>query len=119
MNMQAVKIRAIFVVAMFLGLSVVMLHRTSAQQSVAQSSPAITHSSVDGAAPVLLPTITVRPSAAEIAAAMKGEDTDNDQLTFINTSQSQTLYDAVSLPSLRLDMPYYSFGKVLPRVSKE
>jgi hypothetical protein len=24
-----------------------------------------------------------------------------------------------SLPTLRLDMPYYSFGKVLPRVGKE
>jgi hypothetical protein len=24
-----------------------------------------------------------------------------------------------SLPSLRLDMPYYSFGKLLPRVGKE
>lgn len=66
----------------------------------------------------ILSTITVQPSAEEIAAAMHatavaqiGDDEEE--------GISNTLARAVTEPHrLRLDMPYYSFGKALTRSSK-
>ena len=69
----------------------------------------------------MLPTISVRPSAAEIAAALNDDTSSYDDAPkFTKAAQERQLLDTtVSLRSLRLDMPYYSFGKALPRVSKE
>jgi hypothetical protein len=125
-NMQALLIRAVVLLIMCLGISVAMIRHNPAQASLAQAPAAVsarlTTATTALPAAVLpttvLPTINVRPSAAEIAAAMN-DDTD-DAPKFINASQQQPLFDATtSLRSLRLDMPYYSFGKALPRVSKE
>ena len=66
-----------------------------------------------------LPTVSVRPTAAEIADAMR-EDSSFQVAHAISTSHTRVSRSASpTLPSLGLDMPYYSFGKALPRVSKE
>jgi hypothetical protein len=66
---------------------------------------------------VELPTVSVRPTAAEIADAMR-EDSTFQVAHAIATSHTRSSR-APTLPSLGLDMPYYAFGKALPRVSKE
>lgn len=69
--------------------------------------------------PVTLSTIHVRPTAAEFAAASAPQN--NRARLFIDVALPDL--PSTSSPSLRglsIDMPYYSFGKVLPRVgSKE
>lgn len=124
MNMHAVLIRASVLLVMCLGLSIAMTHQNPEQASRMPTpavAPARSMTSTASLPMVVLPTITVRPSAAEIAAAMSGEARQFDATpTFIETAQEQPIFDTtVSLRRLRLDMPYYSFGKVLPRVSKE
>jgi hypothetical protein len=65
---------------------------------------------------VELPTVSVRPTATEIADAMR-EDSTFQVAHAIATSHTRS--SRAPTLSLGLDMPYYSFGKALPRVSKE
>jgi hypothetical protein len=130
-NMQAVLIRAVVLLVMCLGFSIAMIGHKPAQASLAQSpaaTPARATTTVAIVQPpmvvvptTMLATISVRPSAAEIAAAMNEDSSSlDDAPKFTKASQKRPLLDStVSLRSLRLDMPYYSFGKALPRVSKE
>jgi hypothetical protein len=65
----------------------------------------------------ILSAITVQPSAEEIDAAMRGADVaqaaeDNDR------DFGSALHVVTGPHRLRLDMPYYSFGKILTRDSK-
>jgi hypothetical protein len=122
MNMQAVLIRATIMLIMCFGISIALTARNSVptnQHAAVAVVRAAVASSREPA--VVLPTISVRPSAAEIAAAMNGDITEFDDASdFVSAAQDQPIFNtAVSLRSLRLDMPYYSFGKALPRVSKE
>ncbi len=130
-NMQAVLIRAVVLLVMCLGFSVAMVGHKPAQASLA-STPAAAPGHIAAAVATLqapmvvmpttvLPTISVRPSAAEVAAAMNDDASSFDDVPkFAKAAQERPLFDTtVSLRSLRLDMPYYSFGKALPRVSKE
>jgi hypothetical protein len=124
MKMQAVLIRAAIVLAMGLCLSVVMFDRAPRTQQMPVHAPAVAAAAeIASTTPiVVLPTVTVRPSALELAAAMRGDRTDqidDEQISNTGETQRTGLYDAVSFSGLRLDMPYYSFGKVLPHVSKE
>jgi hypothetical protein len=65
---------------------------------------------------ILLPTVTVRPGAAEIAAA---KALDARALgSGVVVVAMHTLSGGL-LPRTNLDMPYYSFGKSVYRVSKE
>jgi hypothetical protein len=126
MNMQAVLVRATVMLLTCFGVSVAM---TAARNPALAANPhaavvTSTHAAAATASrepAVVLPTISVRPSAAEIAAAMNGETTEFDDVPdFVHANNDRPLFNtAVSLRSLRLDMPYYSFGKALPRVSKE
>jgi hypothetical protein len=131
-NMQAVLIRAAVLLVMCLGFSIAMIGHKPAQANLVQapvaaaaratSAVAAEHPPMIVTPTTMLPTISVRPSAAEIAAAMNDDTSsfDEDAPKFIKAAQQRPLFDTtVSLRSLRLDMPYYSFGKVLPRVSKE
>ncbi|MDR3385567.1 MAG: hypothetical protein P4L92_00825 [Rudaea sp.] len=124
MNMQALLIRATMLFIMGFGLTIAMTHQNPAQGKL-PAAPTVATMNVAVAttqAPaVVLPTINVRPSAAEIAAAMNGETTEFDEVPdFVDAARNRPMFDTtVSLRSLRLDMPYYSFGKALPRVSKE
>jgi hypothetical protein len=127
-NMQAVLIRAIVLLVMCLGFSIAIMSHKPAQATLVRAPAAAAAHAVAMAQPpmvvmptTVLPTISVRPSAAEIAAAMKDDTNAVDNAPkFIKAAQERQLFDTtVSLRSLRLDMPYYSFGKVLPGVSKE
>lgn len=114
MNMQAVVIRSILILAMSLGVGVVALSRSHPQPQVAHVPAAAANE------PVTLPTISVRPSAADIAAALESQD-DFAAAAYI---QDAALLDyqarnRTRLPGLHLEMPYYSFGKTLTRVSKD
>jgi len=120
-TMHAVVVRGILIVAMSMGLCVAIVHRAYTAQpyspvttvSVAKRAP------LGQPAPVVLPTINVRPTAADIAAAMESAD-DQAVASFIEAASMQTFSSRATLPSLHLDMPYYSFGKAaLQRVSKE
>lgn len=66
--------------------------------------------------PTLLPTVTVRPGPAEIAAA-KALDSGTQRVGAVVVAM-HTLGGGL-LPRSTLDMPYYSFGKSAYRVSKE
>ncbi|MBL0165119.1 MAG: hypothetical protein IPP82_16105 [Xanthomonadales bacterium] len=60
-----------------------------------------------------LPVVLVRPTPAQLA--------DANAAVAVTTSASSTASPLVSaaLPHVRLDMPYYSFGKMLPNVIKD
>jgi hypothetical protein len=99
-------------------------HAVSATQSaqVSAASPKAAAVSTRLSAIVELPTIDVRPSAEDMADAAR--QTDVRMLAAAHSvpvvAHAQLMHTvAPSLPSLGLDMPYYSFGKALPRVSKE
>jgi hypothetical protein len=117
-NMQAVMIRGILIVAMSMALCVAVIHRAYTQPQFSTGMPTLARATLGQPAPVVLPTISVRPTAADIASALESED-DEAAAAFIEASQVQSLGSRASLPGLHLDMPYYSFGKALPRVSKE
>jgi hypothetical protein len=122
MNMHAVFIRGILIVAFSMGLCVAMLHRayTPRPLQIATAVPArIAAPRIVGQpAAVVLPTVRVRPTAADIAAALESTD-DVAAAAYIEAASVAPLGGHASLPGLHLDMPYYSFGKTLPRVSKE
>ena len=107
----------------FIGLSVAMVNRHPVAQTLPQNALAVAAQPAPIAQePVLLPTIVVRPSAADLAEAMRDENADSDESpTLIEAAKTRTFYDTIApvLPNVRLDMPYYSFGKMLPHVSKE
>ena len=66
---------------------------------------------------VTLPTVEVRPLAARVAGAKA--PVVSKGVAAERLDDTATAPHAVTAPTLRLDMPYYSFGKVLPRVGKE
>lgn len=60
-----------------------------------------------------LPLVLVRPSMEQLATAP-------ELASLISTSTSgSTPTASAGLPHVRLDMPYYSFGKMLPNVIKD
>jgi len=123
MNMHAVFIRGILLVAFSMGLCVALLHRAYSPvpaQIAATAAPVATQRTVVGQpAAVVLPTIRVRPTAVEVAAALASADDATAAAYYIRAAAVAPLGSHASLPGLHLDMPYYSFGKTLPRVSKE
>ena len=62
---------------------------------------------------VTLPEVTVRPSADDIALAQAKPIAEQPRMA------GPMRLAAGSAPRLSFDMPYYSFGKVLPQVSRE
>lgn len=119
MSMQALMVRAVLLAMIGLGLSVAMLNRP--EQIATPKTAAVNVQSfhaVAAAAPVTLPTISVRPTLAELSAAENGPDS---QMTPASATKSATRSRSASsssgsLPSLGLDMPYYSLGRSLPHV---
>jgi hypothetical protein len=112
MNMNAMLIRSsiLMVVALILAFSAAR-PRAHAQSFAVPAQ----HALATANAPVLLPTVTVRPSAADLAEAQQGD------AELIEATDANVVYDTLSpsMPSLRMDMPYYSFGKALRRGVKE
>lgn len=62
----------------------------------------------------VLPLVIVRPSAEERATALELAATDDHLVRGDGTSITGDL-----LPRARLDVPYYSFGKLMPGTSKD
>ncbi|HJU40011.1 MAG TPA: hypothetical protein VJ724_10595, partial [Tahibacter sp.] len=63
---------------------------------------------------VSLPEVTVRPSAEDLALA-HAEPVAASRAALPGPAK----FTANASPRLAFDMPYYSFGKVLPQVSRE
>ena len=68
---------------------------------------------------VTLPTIYVRPSTDEMAAALQVENSDFQTVRVSSASLAPATDRQTALPAFRLSMPYYSFGKALRHVSKD
>ena len=114
MNMTSLLVRALMLAVFATGvITVAAFNRDERPAAPVTHAVAVRAAS----ATVELPTVSVRPTAAEIADAMR-EDSSFQVAHAISTSHTRSSR-APTLPSLGLDMPYYSFGKALPRVSKE
>jgi hypothetical protein len=115
MNLNALLIRgSVFMVfAMIMAFSAIRPITTAHAQSTLASA------STAAAAPIVLPTITVRPSAADLMEAQN--DVGQAAGALVETSATDEIYETLTpnMPSLRMDMPYYSFGKALRRGVKE
>ena len=115
MNLNALLIRgAVFMVfATILAFSAIRPVATAHAQSTAVTAATV------AAAPVELPTITVRPSAAERMEALG--DAGRSAAVLVDAAATEEIYQTLTpnMPSLRMDMPYYSFGKALRRGVKE
>src|SRR5436305_1701485 len=115
MNMNAMLIRS----SILMAVALVLTFSAVRQMPSAHAQSIVTHATeqaVAGAnAPVLLPTVKVRPSAADLAEARQAD------AVLIEAVDTDVVYDTLSpnMPSLRMDMPYYSFGKALRRGVKE
>ena len=124
MSMQAILIRCtvLMVVALILAI-------TATRQAPAANARSMTTAHIATPAPAVvdtrpiveLPTIQVRPSAADLIAAQDDVDEAAGAGALIDAAASDALYDTLTphMSGLRMDMPYYSFGKVLRRGVKE
>ena len=119
MYLQALLIRAAVAVATGLMLTAAILVDHTGHASAAPVAAFAEPPRSAMPAPVTLPTIHVRPTATELAAASVSQS--HGAVLVINAALPDLA--APSTPSLRgldVDMPYYSFGRVLPRIgSKE
>lgn len=83
---------------------------------VTESIPVLPTVVVSAHAPIrVLPLVIVRPTAAERQAAQTLD------FAIVAAAAGGGTVDAITelLPHARLDMPYYSFGKMMPRASKD
>lgn len=78
---------------------------------VAEPSPATT--GADACTPPLLPLVVVRPSGHDLMLA------ETSELLAAASGSTPTLSLPNLLPRVRLDMPYYSFGNLMPGATKE
>lgn len=80
----------------------------------ASSIPMLETIHVRAEAPIpTLPTIVVSAKAPELAV-----DEPSPQVASVSEARD-SVPGVAALPHARLDMPYYSFGKLMPRVIKE
>jgi predicted alpha/beta hydrolase family esterase len=122
MNMTSILTRALILVAFGAGVSIAIanrVERTHAPAIAGALKVANAQTASPVAAAVELPTISVRPSMTELADAMNENDETVSAHAVPASNRPQYLRAAPTLPTLGMDMPYYSFGKALPRVSKE
>ena len=115
MYMRAVTFRIVYLGIVSAGL----LLSSFLRDSTVQAAPVARTAAVAApAAPriVTLATIhvsaTARPAAARAAALAKAT-------VHAAAGNADADQGGATLPTLRLDMPYYAFGKLLPRVGKE
>jgi hypothetical protein len=124
MSMHAILIRStvLMVVALILAITATrQVPAANAQSMVTAHTAAPAAAVVDTRPIVELATIQVRPSAADLIAAQDDADETAGGGTLIDAAATDALYDTLTphMPGLRMDMPYYSFGKVLRRGVKE
>jgi hypothetical protein len=120
MNMTSILTRALLLTVFGVSVSIAMVNRV---QTVNAATPVVSHAiAASNTGIVELPTISVKPTAQELADAESDDAAPIVAATRpLRSVNRQQFIRAVtpSLPTLGLDMPYYSFGKALPRVSKE
>jgi hypothetical protein len=126
MNMTSILTRALILVAFGAGVSIAIANRVERTHVPTIAAATTKAASIQTAAPALpvveLPTISVRPTTKELAEAMnENDDADGSVARAIPATNHPQYLRSVTptLPTLGMDMPYYSFGKALPRVSKE
>jgi hypothetical protein len=126
MNMTSILTRALILVAFGAGVSIAIANRVERTHVPTAVAAATTKTAnIQAMVPALpvveLPTISVRPTTKELADAINENDDDGSVARAIPaTNRPQYLRTVTpTLPTLGMDMPYYSFGKALPRVSKE
>jgi hypothetical protein len=122
MNLQALLIRVHVLIATCLILIGAIAYKqpqaSAAQAPRARAQPAI--AAVVGERAVTLPTIHVRPVARAAKAAIESPAPRLENASIriaVQTTRSDGSSSSPANPSL--DMPYYSFGKALPRIGKE
>ena len=122
MYMRAVTIRIVYLgIASAAILLSVALRETTVE--VAPSVPVKYQVSAAAQPPVVtLPTVYVtaradRDAAPAMPAARQRAIAQQQHAEGIEQADADARVNA-SLPTLRLDMPYYSFGRVLPRVAQ-
>jgi hypothetical protein len=115
MNLNALMIRG----AMFMVFATILTFSTVRPVTTAHAQSALAPAAAIAAAPVLLPTITVRPSAADLIEARNLDGIQDGALIDVSTAEDTYETLTPNMPSLRMDMPYYSFGKALRRGVKE
>lgn len=122
MYMRAFVYRFVYVSVLTLGVALGAAYKqpvAHAEAAQAGSKPAI----VTTPAPlpiVTLSTVHVRADSARTPVARPAAPARVAAASEITASNAASDHRGGGLaPSLRLDMPYYSFGKMLPRVGKE
>lgn len=120
MNLQALLIRATASIAFGLIATAAIVIARPATNSTVPVNTATAHAAY-APQPVVLPTIHVRPTATErlAATASRRASASGNTVVFVHAVRHDESTQT-SLPVLRglgSDMPYYSFGKVLPRIS--
>jgi hypothetical protein len=121
MNMNAMLIRTAVLMVVALVLTFTATHQVPSAHAQTVATQAAS-ASAKASAPVELPTITVRPSADDILEAQLDEDNQPGAGgALIEATATDGFYQTLTpnMPSLRMDMPYYSFGKALRRGVKE
>lgn len=124
MNTQALVIRTVAAGLLGVLALVEMIHSKPVDRHetpVVAAAPAAAKTTVAPPSIVTLPTISVRPSAEEIAEAMRVDTPENDfdAVKFASGGMLPVNNRQTALPGFGVTMPYYSFGKVLHRVSKD
>ena len=123
MFMRIVLFRFAAVALVGLGVAVsTAFHQPATQQAVAAPAP-VSAPRATGLSMVTLPMISVRANAVD-ATKVKHQATlaatsARTQYTVQVSRSSDERQGGSSAPTLRLDMPYYSFGKVVSRLSKD
>ncbi len=120
---RLIRVRLLFALAMVATVSALAL---SATRPVAADRAATTREALpmlptivviadlDPTRAELLPLVTVRPSADELRAARA-----LDAMQVAASGSGGSDFAAGFLPKARLDMPYYSFGTLIPSASKD
>jgi hypothetical protein len=113
MNLNALLIRG----AVFMVFATIITFSSIRPVTIAQAQSTVALTAT-AAAPVELPTITVRPSAADLMEAQADQSANG---ALVQTAADDSIYETLTpnMSSLRMDMPYYSFGKALRRGVKE
>ena len=117
MYMRAVTFRIVYVGIVSIGILLAAALRQSDVQAAPIAAAARPVASVVKPQIVTLPTVQVRSTAMHASVA-KVPVVAKDVAVEPHDDVTAGAH-AATAPTLRLDMPYYSFGKVLPRVGKE
>jgi hypothetical protein len=125
MNMTSIFTRVTILVAFGAVVSVAIINRVGHPQppSIAATAKVAPVQIMTPASKIVeLPTILVRATTKELADAINEDaDVDVSPARRVQTANHPQNLRTVTptLPSLGMDMPYYSFGKALQRVGKE